>query len=65
MEGCLIVQLVWLMQIKIITAMFAHQIINIKSNNMQGSGEGEKIVIIFVPDVLFNLEKYLYTVSIQ
>ena len=53
------------MQIKIITAMFAHQIINIKSNNMQGSGEGEKIVIIFVPDVLFNLEKYLYTVSIQ
>ena len=51
------------MQIKI-TAMFAHQIINIKSNNRWGSREGEKRVI-FVPDVLFDLEKYLYTVSIQ
>ena len=52
------------MQIKI-TAMFAYQIINIKSNNRWGSGEGEKRVILFVPDVLFDLEKYLYTVSIQ
>ena len=51
------------MQIKI-TAMFAHQIINIKSNNRWGSREGEERVI-FVPDVLFDLEKYLYTVSIQ
>ena len=53
------------MQIKIITVVFAHQIINIKSNNMRGSGEGEKRVIIFVPNVLYYLEKYLYTVSIQ
>ena len=65
MEGCLTVLLVWLMQIKIITVVCAHQIINIKSNNMRGSGEGEKRVIIFVPNVLYYLEKYLYTVSIQ